>query len=267
MAKQRYIKDSFWTDPYIQELWQTEKLLFLYLLTNTNCNIAWIYEITERQICFDIWVDKNRLSQALDRLAQDGKIIYTNNWIIIINFIKNQSMNPSVEKWIERVLNTLPDWIKDKLGTGCIQAGTYFTLLNLTLPNSTEILEPDILPKENKQIHFGFDDEIENLIKEYNKQRKKKLEKLTQAGIELFKKKLQKLGGTHKGMIAVLEQSIVNWWEWLFELKSPIIDYEDIETFGREMRKDYEWTKAKVGKQKFFELKSKWIEYNALNNK
>ena len=120
---------------------------------------------------------------------------------------------------------------------------------------------------ENKEIHFGFDDEIENLIKEYNKQRKKKLEKLTEAGIELFKKKLQKLGGTHKGMIAVLEQSIVNWWEWLFELKTPVIDYEDIETFGREMRKDYEWTKVKVGKQKFFELKSKRIEYNALNNK
>ena len=56
-------------------------------------------------------------------------------------------------------------------------------------------------------------------------------------------------------MIAVLEQSIVNWWEWLFELKSPIIDYEDIETFGREMRKDYEWTKAKVGKQKILWVK------------
>jgi hypothetical protein len=162
MAKQRYIKDSFWSDPYIQELWQIEKLLFLYLLTNDKVNIAWIYEITERQICFDTGIDKNKLEQSIEKLSKDKKIIYKNNRIIIINFIKNQNVNPSVEKGIERVINWLPNWIKDNLGTACIQDGTYFTLLNLTLLNSTllnltwsdtECMQPaDSLPNIPKQI-------------------------------------------------------------------------------------------------------------------
>jgi len=37
---QRVINDSFWTDPYIEELTSDEKLIFLYLISNPLCNIA-----------------------------------------------------------------------------------------------------------------------------------------------------------------------------------------------------------------------------------
>lgn len=181
MAKQRYIKDSFWIDPYIQELWQVEKLLFLYLLTNQNVNIAWIYEITERQMCFDTWIEKDRLLQAVYKLSEDKKIVYKNNRMIIINFIKNQSMNPSVEKWIERVIDWLPDWIKGRLDTGCIQIGTYLTLLNSTLLNSTlldltpkkdeEVLEQIVTEDESSEVYWNKDiNELISEIKSYCKE-------------------------------------------------------------------------------------------------
>lgn len=38
------------------------------------------------------------------------------------------------------------------------------------------------------------------------------------------------------------------------------VDYTDMAVFGNEIKKDYQWLKAKVGKEKFFELKRKWID-------
>jgi hypothetical protein len=40
MAKQRYVRTSFWTDKYIEELSPNEKLIFLYLLTNECTNLC-----------------------------------------------------------------------------------------------------------------------------------------------------------------------------------------------------------------------------------
>lgn len=235
MAKQRYIKDSFWTDPYIQNLWQTEKLLFLYLLTNQNCNIAWIYEITERQICFDTGIEKNRLAQSVDKLSKDGKISYKNNRIIIINFIKNQNVNPSVEKGIERVINQLPDWIKDSLGTGCIQTGTYSTLLNSTLLNSTEVEENSNSIKNNLQnskegeVAFFENSDIDIVFKEYIKTRKSKP---TDRAIELLKKTLDKYPDDIK--IKMIEKSIMNWWTWIFPLDwKEVVDYDTNDNFHK----------------------------------
>lgn len=271
MAKQRMIRDSFWSDPYIQDLNTIDKLIFLYLLTNPSVNIAWIYEITERQICFDTNIDKNRLSQALDKLSQDGKIIYKNNWIIIINFIKNQAMNPSVEKWIERVINELPNLIKDKLGTGCIQAGTYSTLLNSTLLNSTEESESVISDEVDEKILF---DEFWNL---YNKKvwdKNKCKNKWDKLDIETQ----NKIVNTLPNYLSTIKDkqfqpypmTYLNQERWNDDIEDLIksIDYEkDIWEFRSEMKQDYNKLKQKVWKEKFFKLKYKAIERASLNNK
>ena len=38
----RYVSETFWTDPYVDGLDPSEKLLYIYLLTNPQCNIAGI---------------------------------------------------------------------------------------------------------------------------------------------------------------------------------------------------------------------------------
>jgi len=74
--------------------------------------------------------------------------------------------------------------------------------------------------KQNKEVDFWFDDEVNEIIIEYNKQRRNKLETLTEKWLNIFKKKLIKLWWwTNQWMRAILEQSIVNGWTWLFELK------------------------------------------------
>ena len=154
MSKQRYVQDSFWTDPYIEKLDPSEKLLFLYFLTNPLCNIAGIYEIRNNRIAYETGFDKDMVEKIKQRFIRDKKMICVNDWIILLNFVKNQSNNPSVLAGVQRILNDLPENVSNKL-TACIQAGgslSYFTLLNLTLLNSTQrkINEPVINP--NNQV-------------------------------------------------------------------------------------------------------------------
>jgi len=57
---QRIVKDEFWTDPYIEDLDPSEKLLFLYLITNPLCNVAGIYESQITRIAYETGFEKER---------------------------------------------------------------------------------------------------------------------------------------------------------------------------------------------------------------
>jgi hypothetical protein len=51
--KLRSVNTRFWEDPFVEELTPSEKLLFLYLLTNPLANLLGIYEITIKRISYD----------------------------------------------------------------------------------------------------------------------------------------------------------------------------------------------------------------------
>lgn len=152
----RIIKDSFWTDEWIEDLDPLEKLFFLYLLTNPLCNIAGTYEISNKRIAYETGIDKDMVNKLFERFASAKKVFRWKNWVFIQNFIQNQSKNPSLIQWIERVIRTIPI----ELWTDCIQAGYrvphtlhYLTLPNLTLPDITSSSlhsEEVIVPKKNK---------------------------------------------------------------------------------------------------------------------
>jgi len=138
MSKQRMIRDSFWTDTYIEKLTPDEKLLFIYLLTNPLCNVAGVYEIRAKRIGFETGYDVEVVETILKRFERDKKILRFEDWIVIVNHIKNQSLNPSIIQGCERIFNELPQDITNAV-TGWVQAGLLnLTLLNLTLPNLTD---------------------------------------------------------------------------------------------------------------------------------
>lgn len=117
MAKERYINTRFWDDEYIIELNPSEKLLFLYLLTNPLTNISGIYEITLKRMTFDTGFKNAMINKILDRFATDKKIIFKNGWIAIKNFIKYQKINPKIQVGIDNALAVAPQeltkWIKN----------------------------------------------------------------------------------------------------------------------------------------------------------
>ena len=114
MAKFRTVNTRFWSDGYIEGLDPSEKLLYLYLLTNPNTDICGIYELSLRDMAFHTGFDKDMLMKILGRFQYDEKVYYFHGWIVIKNFIKNQIVNPKVKLGIERSLKTVPAkvWIE-----------------------------------------------------------------------------------------------------------------------------------------------------------
>ena len=85
VAKQRIVNTKFWDDSYIARLNPTEKLLFLYLITNPLTNIAGVYELPLRRVAFDTGITLEEVETILKRFEQDGKLVVADGWIGIAN--------------------------------------------------------------------------------------------------------------------------------------------------------------------------------------
>lgn len=115
MAKQRYVNTRFWDDNYIVSLDPIEKLLFLYFLTNPLTEVSGAYEIQLKRVALDTGIDRDMVQKILNRFADEDRIIYRDGWIFIANFIKHQTDNEKINKGIETLINTAPEWIRDRV--------------------------------------------------------------------------------------------------------------------------------------------------------
>jgi len=138
MSKQRFVKDSFWTDSYIESLTPDEKLIFLYLLTNPLNNVAGMYEVRIKRIGFETGYDVEVIENVLCRFERDSKVLRQGHFLVLVNHIKNQANNPSIIQGCVRIFDELSHDNKQAVA-GWVQAGLLnLTLLNLTLPNLTD---------------------------------------------------------------------------------------------------------------------------------
>jgi len=117
MSKQRYLDTRFWDDSYICDLDPSEKLVYLYLLTNPLTTICGVYEITIKRICNDTGYNRDTVEKILERFARDGKIVYVNGWLALKNFIKYQNTgSDKIRRGIDLALENAPkelaEWVK-----------------------------------------------------------------------------------------------------------------------------------------------------------
>lgn len=108
MSKLRSVSTHFWNDNFVIDLDPLEKLLFLYLLTNPNTNMLGIYELHVRKIAFETGIDKDMVVKIFDRFTEGGKVKYMDGYVILPNFLKNQSFNTNMETSAIRTWNDLP---------------------------------------------------------------------------------------------------------------------------------------------------------------
>lgn len=114
MSKLRSVSTAFWSDPFIEELTPSEKLLFLYFITNEKTNMLGIYEVSIKKISFDTGLEKEVIENALKGFERLSKVKYYNNHIVLINFMKHQNFNPNMKKSAIDVYNSLPNMLKIK---------------------------------------------------------------------------------------------------------------------------------------------------------
>ncbi|MBT3853296.1 hypothetical protein HOF65_04910 [bacterium] len=99
------------------------------------------------------------MDKILDKLLLGGKIFRVKDWILMVNFLKNQNIdNPSVRTGVNRIIKASPSYFWEALGRvygECVDAPTYLTLLNLTLLNFTLLNSTSTLLSENKPSNFS----------------------------------------------------------------------------------------------------------------
>jgi len=114
MATQRFISTSFWDDEWIQTLDPSEKLLYLYLMTNPLTTIAGIYEITVRRICFDTGFNSDTVKHILGKFEKARKAFHHNGFMVIPAWPQHQKADsrPKIKEGIDAILKKLsPDMI------------------------------------------------------------------------------------------------------------------------------------------------------------
>jgi hypothetical protein len=84
-VKTRILHTKFWKDTFVAELTPSEKLIFLYLLTNERVNIIHCYECSDREILFDTGATKDVLESAKAKLSASGKVQFFQGYVFLAN--------------------------------------------------------------------------------------------------------------------------------------------------------------------------------------
>ncbi len=113
--KRRSVNTKFWDDSWISSLTTEEKLLYIYFLTSPLSNLLGIYEITLKRISYDTGLTQDKISKYLKSFERMRKAIFIADYIVLFNFIKNQSFNPKMETGARQLFSDLPNILKDKL--------------------------------------------------------------------------------------------------------------------------------------------------------
>lgn len=112
MAIFRKIHTSFWSDPFIQDLDNDHRLFYLYLLTNEKTKQCGIYEISKKQISFELGYSIDRVSKLLSYFIKNDKILYSESTkeVALKNWMKyNASASPRVVSCIKSELCAVKD--------------------------------------------------------------------------------------------------------------------------------------------------------------
>jgi hypothetical protein len=91
-VKHIYFSVSFWDDEWICSLKPLEKMLYLYLLTNPLTNIAGVYKITDRRICFDTGLTQKQIKEFMAKFQEAHKAFRMDEYIVILNAPKHQAL-------------------------------------------------------------------------------------------------------------------------------------------------------------------------------
>lgn len=107
MAIYRKINTTFWSDPFICDLPADKKLFYLYLLTNERTKQCGIYDISKKQISYDLGINVNKVTENINFFQSKGKLMFSDgtNEIALKNWFRfNGSTSPKVVKCVESEL-------------------------------------------------------------------------------------------------------------------------------------------------------------------
>lgn len=107
MAIYRNVQMSFWTDPKVlEDFTPSERLLYLFLLTGPDTNLAGCYRITAKQIAF--FTGLNKVDELMRSLQEKHKVIFYDSEtreVLIVNWWKyNWTSSPKFRTTLHKMI-------------------------------------------------------------------------------------------------------------------------------------------------------------------
>lgn len=115
MDVKRSINTRMWSDKWFEELTPSQKLLWIYLLTNQMTNMLGVYEISFRKISFETGLPGDTITKAFEGFERDRKAFYIDGFVVLTNWLKNQSLNSNMKVSALRTFDLLPKSLRDRL--------------------------------------------------------------------------------------------------------------------------------------------------------
>ena len=170
MAIFRKIHTSFWSDPFIQDLDNDHRLFYLYLLTNEKTKQCGIYEISKKQMSFELGYSIDRVSKLLAYFIKLGKILYseTTKEVALKNWMKyNGSTSPKVVSCINSELKQVKDRVLIEYVNGMYTASQEEKEQEEE-KEEEQTQEKDALILRVDGIEISYEDAFEQVWKAYN---------------------------------------------------------------------------------------------------
>ncbi|MED1565767.1 hypothetical protein [Bacillus paramycoides] len=115
MAKYRHVQTSFWSDARVsEEMTPEDKYFYLYLMTNEHTNQIGVYQITRKQMAFELGYSIESVKALLERFINHHELVVYNEEtreLCILNWGKynlNKGGKP-IEDCIKKELKSIKD--------------------------------------------------------------------------------------------------------------------------------------------------------------
>ncbi|MGH0567320.1 hypothetical protein ACQVQF_24705 [Bacillus cereus] len=151
MAKYRHVQTSFWSDARVsEEMTPEDKYFYLYLMTNEHTNQIGVYQITRKQMAFELGYSIESAKALLDRFINHHELVVYNEEtreVCILNWGKynlNKGGKP-IEDCIKKELKSIKDLSLVKLvlerteNTSLVQKVSVYAGLDDTLHDTSTI--------------------------------------------------------------------------------------------------------------------------------
>jgi hypothetical protein len=229
MATYRPIKTKVWHDDWFSHLNPEERCFWLFLLTNEYTHISGIYELPKSLISPLSGCPNSE--DILERFQKEGKVIWKMGWLMIKNYIKNNSEQRSkldnITIAIKAYLSENPflvDWF-DLKNVDTFK-GLVSTLEDPPVKSKVERVKSKVkrvkkekgflILKDTTQFPYLLEVDFKKTLDSFLEMRHEIKKPPTNKALELLLKKLH--NNPVEVAIKMLDQSTMNNWQGVFSL-------------------------------------------------